>query len=84
MFFIEFISEILGSLGSGIVSFISSLVQALVPNFEALIYNGTWTNGVWTKAADGGYTALFGYIIFGLVISFGFGIFKLCRRALKR
>ena len=80
----EFISDLLRQLGSGIVTFISSLVQALVPNFEALIYQGTWTDGVWVKAANGGYTAIFGYIVLGLIISFGFGIFALCRKALKK
>ena len=80
----EFISDLLSELGSGIVSFLSSLVQALVPNFEALIYKGAWTDEVWTKAAGGGYTAIFGYIVVGLIIAFGFGIFSICRKALSK
>ena len=76
----EFISDILGSLGSGIVAFVTSIVQAIVPNFESLIYQGSWVDGVWTRAADGGYTALFGFTIFGIILGVGTGLFRLIGR----
>lgn len=76
----EFITDILKALGSGIVGFISSLVQAIVPNFESLIYQGTWTDGVWTRAADGGYTALFGFTVFGIILGIGTGLFHMLKR----
>ena len=76
----DFIKELLGTVGDGIVKFISSIVQAIVPNVEALIYQGTWTDGVWTKSVDGGFTAVFGFLVLGITLGLGYTIFRVVRR----
>lgn len=79
----EFITDLLKSFGSGLASFVSSLVQAIVPNVEAIVYKGTWADGVFTKAADGGYTTLFGFIVLGMVVGAGYAIFRIFRKKAK-
>ena len=80
----DFILELLETVGSGISTFVGSIVQAVVPNVEALIYQGTWSEGVWTKAAEGGYTAVFGFVVLGITLGLGYGIFRLVRRIVGR
>lgn len=80
----DFILELLETVGSGISTFVGSIVQAVVPNVEALIYQGAWSEGVWTKAAEGGYTAVFGFVVLGITLGLGYGIFRLVRRIVGR
>lgn len=80
----DFILELLKTVGAGVSNFVSSMVQAVVPNVEALIYQGTWTDGVWTKAVDGGYTAVFGFMVLAITLGLGYGIFRLARGIVRR
>ena len=75
----EFIADLLTQVGSGIAGFVGSMVGAIVPNVEALVYQGTWTDGVWTKAAEGGYTTIFGFMVLGVILGLGYGIFRAVR-----
>lgn len=80
----DFIADLLGQVGSGISNFVGSIVQAVVPNVEAFVYQGTWTDGVWTKAANGGYTTIFGFMVLGVILGLGYGIFRLVKGVVKK
>ena len=79
MIFIQFITDLLSTFGSGIADFLKSIIVALVGGFDRLVYEyAPNAQGVLEKTDN--YTVAFGFVILGLIISVGFFLARIVRK----